>query len=456
MAAPVNFMLSERALDDRTALLSAEGAANAAAAERLARHVTAIFERGKAAVIVDLSGVTFVDSALVGGLADAGRAAQAAGRRLFVVEPVDPKIAHPLEIGRLDLAAVVFPTLDAAARGLSLPGGILRPAIPPSPPPPRPANRPRRSMFGRRELDQEILRELGQLRRSVQELTNEAGSHEAAASAAEAALAQARAQTPFPDSDDDLEAELAHARAEADRMEEEAEQAHARIQVLEGELEQAREALDTTRAERDAARSEVEMLREDVARVHDEVATMTAQASHAMGMADELERARAEADRMEDEAEQAHARIQALEGDLAAAADAAESLREELARGPSGGEEAASRMQTLETDLARAQTEASGLDADTKPGDQAAQPPAEPADNGPRPLVPVWADARPINLNTATLQELMLLPGIGRRPAERIIEFRDRNNGLKTVDDLYSIDEIPKDRITRIRPYVRV
>jgi DNA uptake protein ComE-like DNA-binding protein len=50
----------------------------------------------------------------------------------------------------------------------------------------------------------------------------------------------------------------------------------------------------------------------------------------------------------------------------------------------------------------------------------------------------------------------MLLPGIGRRPAERIIEFRDRNNGLKTVDDLYSIDEIPKDRITRIRPHVRV
>jgi competence protein ComEA len=85
-------------------------------------------------------------------------------------------------------------------------------------------------------------------------------------------------------------------------------------------------------------------------------------------------------------------------------------------------------------------------------------PPAAPtpAPARPRPKVPVWADSTPINLNTADLEELMLLPGIGRRPAEKIMEFRAAKGGLKAVDDLYAIGEIPDDRINRIRPYVCV
>jgi DNA uptake protein ComE-like DNA-binding protein len=50
----------------------------------------------------------------------------------------------------------------------------------------------------------------------------------------------------------------------------------------------------------------------------------------------------------------------------------------------------------------------------------------------------------------------MLLPGIGRRPAERIIEFRTERGGLERVDDLLAIAEIPSDRIMRIRRYVSV
>ena len=70
--------------------------------------------------------------------------------------------------------------------------------------------------------------------------------------------------------------------------------------------------------------------------------------------------------------------------------------------------------------------------------------------------MPFWADPRPIDLNTAELGDLLLLPGIGRRPAERIIEFREEHGGFRSVDDLFAISEIPKERLARIRPFVRV
>jgi DNA uptake protein ComE-like DNA-binding protein len=133
---------------------------------------------------------------------------------------------------------------------------------------------------------------------------------------------------------------------------------------------------------------------------------------------------------------EAQGRIQALEGELAVARDLAAALRADLE---------AARAEVLEL---QAQ-----LDAPPAPASMPA-PAAAPAAQ--RPLVPVWADSRPINLSTASVDELMLLPGIGRRPAERIVAFRDANGGIASIDDLYGIDGIPAERITRIRPYVCV
>ena len=169
MTAPANFVLSERALDYRTALVSAEGDTNPSLAEHLTRHVGTILERGTPVVIVDLSGVTFVDLGVVHGLADAGRAARQRGSGLIVVEPLDPKVANPLRLAPPS-DAIVVGTLEAAGRAAALPPDMLRPALPPPPPPAPAAVRPRRTVFGRRQLDQEILGELAQLRRSVEEL----------------------------------------------------------------------------------------------------------------------------------------------------------------------------------------------------------------------------------------------------------------------------------------------
>lgn len=47
-----------------------------------------------------------------------------------------------------------------------------------------------------------------------------------------------------------------------------------------------------------------------------------------------------------------------------------------------------------------------------------------------------------INLNTATLDILVTLPGIGEDKARKIIEYREQNNGFKTIEELKNINGI--------------
>jgi competence protein ComEA len=46
----------------------------------------------------------------------------------------------------------------------------------------------------------------------------------------------------------------------------------------------------------------------------------------------------------------------------------------------------------------------------------------------------------PVNLNTATLDELQTLPGVGPSKAAAIVAYREAHNGFKTVDE---IQEVP-------------
>jgi competence protein ComEA len=47
-----------------------------------------------------------------------------------------------------------------------------------------------------------------------------------------------------------------------------------------------------------------------------------------------------------------------------------------------------------------------------------------------------------ISINTATRQEFEMLEGIGPVLAERIVAFREKNSGFKTVEDLLKIEGI--------------
>jgi competence protein ComEA len=61
-----------------------------------------------------------------------------------------------------------------------------------------------------------------------------------------------------------------------------------------------------------------------------------------------------------------------------------------------------------------------------------------------------------INLNTATIDQLETLPGIGRKTAERIIEYRTKAGGFKRIEDLMNVKGIGEKSFLKLKPLVAV
>ena len=59
-----------------------------------------------------------------------------------------------------------------------------------------------------------------------------------------------------------------------------------------------------------------------------------------------------------------------------------------------------------------------------------------------------------VNVNTASLEELTLLPGIGESRAKALIETRKRLGGFKSVDDLMEVKGSGDASLERLRPHV--
>lgn len=56
-----------------------------------------------------------------------------------------------------------------------------------------------------------------------------------------------------------------------------------------------------------------------------------------------------------------------------------------------------------------------------------------------------------VNLNTATVQDLQKLSGIGEKRAEQIISYREQNGGFKSIEDLTNISGIGEKTLEKLK-----
>lgn len=62
----------------------------------------------------------------------------------------------------------------------------------------------------------------------------------------------------------------------------------------------------------------------------------------------------------------------------------------------------------------------------------------------------------PININSATKEEWMALPGIGEVLADRILAYRDSNGPFRTVEGLMAVEGIGEKRIEEILEFITI
>ena len=71
------------------------------------------------------------------------------------------------------------------------------------------------------------------------------------------------------------------------------------------------------------------------------------------------------------------------------------------------------------------------------------QSPTDPPDEGDR-----------IRLNSATVDELTQIPGLGEKTAQRIVAYRDAHGGFRSLEELLVVEGVGRKKLEQWRPYL--
>lgn len=71
-------------------------------------------------------------------------------------------------------------------------------------------------------------------------------------------------------------------------------------------------------------------------------------------------------------------------------------------------------------------------------------------------VLPAIAADGVVNVNTAGLDELMLLPRVGATVAQRIVDFREQNGSFKAAEDLLLVKGIGDRTYALMEPHVAI
>ncbi len=61
-----------------------------------------------------------------------------------------------------------------------------------------------------------------------------------------------------------------------------------------------------------------------------------------------------------------------------------------------------------------------------------------------------------VNINKADVEELSLLPGIGEKTAERIIEYRNRYGSFRKIEEIMNVPRIGSKTFEKIKEYITI
>lgn len=62
----------------------------------------------------------------------------------------------------------------------------------------------------------------------------------------------------------------------------------------------------------------------------------------------------------------------------------------------------------------------------------------------------------PVDLNTASVEELTTLPGVGETVAERIVDYREANGPFQKKEELMNVRGIGEKTFLKLEPLIRV